>query len=1186
MRQWSSWKKVLGAAAAALLGSVLLLFAGFRGRGEQSIEKRVGSRRIAKTSANKTLTLERDTKLMEAYGKVPLSFDENVGQTARNVRFMSHGAGYGLFLTSQGAVLTLHHSMAHNLSANHRATYLRALREARRAGTMTVLQMNLEGANPSSRIAGADPLHKRVNYFVGSDPRNWRTDVPSYAQVKYTRVYPGVDLIFYGNQRHLEYDFVVAPGGDPGAIQLALQGAEKIQIGAGGDLVLHVPEGTVTFQKPVVYQTVRGVRQEIAARYSLSRKQRIRFVVGKYDRSEPLIIDPVLNYSTYLGGSVAGDFGGGIAIDSKGDAFVTGATFSVNFPTTTGSFHPGPLTTNANGAVFVTELNPTGTQELYSTYLAGTGDLGDFGFGIAVDGTGKIYVTGMTFSTDFPTSTSGNALKPGPLTSNPSGSSFLTKLDPTASQANQLVYSSYIGGTSGDFGNGIAVDANGNAYIVGETLSSPGTAPGNFPVTAGAFQNTLNSTAGNAFLTRIDTTQATGAASLVYSTYLGGSGAFASTSGLGFAEEALGVAVDSSSNAYLMGTTTSSDFPTTTNGFQTILAPPAAVANGTTFVSRIDTTSGANPQLVYSTYLGGETREFGSAIALGPNNVASVTGSTDSLTYPIVAPTGGVAYQTTGSAAGSAFVSLIDAGKIGTASLIYSTYLGSGGTIGFGIKVDGAGNNYIVGGTNSGAFPIVPGAFQPVFATGAGGEGFLSKLNPGGNGSADLVYSTFFGGSGSTAGLDGLNGIAIDASNDAYVSGTTFSTNLPVFPNPGAFQTSLPSGDVSAAFVAKLTLIPTVVVTPSPFDFGAQPVGATSTPQIFTLTNNTNVAVTFTSIATAGVSPAANTDFAVATDSCSPSVAAGAPCTVAVTFKPGAAASRTSTLTFTDSDSSSPQIVNLSGTGSATAPGVGLAPTSLSFGGQLLTTTSAAKMVTLTNTGTGALTINSIAASGDFAETSTGGTACPISPATLASGANCVTSVTFAPTALGARTGSLTVTDNAGTGTQTVPLTGTGWDFTLTAPATFTVQRGKTANFNVTITPLGGFNQAVALTCTGAVMPVTCLPTTPVTPADGVTPVTSVVTVSTTGLTLVPPSMPMSPMSFRQIVPLLLALSLLFCLFITRRLRTRLRMVTAIAILLALAGCNGSRKVTTTNLTITASSGGVSKTAPVVLTVN
>src|SRR5260370_18613319 len=220
------------------------------------------------------------------------------------------------------------------------------------------------------------------------------------------------------------------------------------------------------------------------------------------------------------------------------------------------------------------------------------------------------------------------------------------------------------------------------------------------------------------------------------------------------------------------------------------------------------------------------------------------------------------------------------AGKIGTARLIYSTYMGSGGTIGFGIKVDGAGNNYIVGGTNSSALPIMPGAFQPVFATGAGGEGFLSKLNPGGNGSADLVYSTFFGGSGSTAGLDGLNGIAIDASNDAYVSGTTFSTNLPVFPNPGALQTSLPSGDVSAAFVAKLTLIPTVVVTPSPFDFGAHPVGATSTPQIFTLTNNTTVAGTATATIPPVTSPAANTAFAVATASCSAPAAAAAQCTV------------------------------------------------------------------------------------------------------------------------------------------------------------------------------------------------------------------------------------------------------------------------------------------------------------------
>jgi hypothetical protein len=276
--------------------------------------------------------------------------------------------------------------------------------------------------------------------------------------------------------------------------------------------------------------------------------------------------------------------------------------------------------------------------------------------------------------------------------------------------------------------------------------------------------------------------------------------------------------------------------------------------------------------------------------------------------------------------------------------------------------------------------------------------------------------------------------------------------------------------------------------------------------------------------------------------------------------------------------------VSLTGTGSASAPGVGFAPTSLAFGGQLLTTTSAAKTVTLTNTGTSALTINSVAATGDFAQTNT----CPVSPATLAVTEMCTISVTFAPTAVGARTGTLTVTDNAGGSPHKVPLTGTGWDFTVAAPATVTVKKGATGSFNVTITPLGGFNQAVTVTCTGTIMPVTCTPVSPVTPADGVTPVTSAVTISAKGMML-PPSTPAPPISIRQIVPLVLALLLLMGLFRTRRLQTRLGMATAIIVLLALAGCNGDNskvKKGTTNLTITASSGGVNKTATVALTIN
>ena len=388
--------------------------------------------------------------------------------------------------------------------------------------------------------------------------------------------------------------------------------------------------------------------------------------------------------------------------------------------------------------------------------------------------------------------------------------------------------------------------------------------------------------------------------------------------------------------------------------------------------------------------------------------------------------------------------------------------------------------------------------------------------------------------------------------------------------------------------MAKLTLIPTLAISPASLDFGVQPVGVTSVAQTVTLTNNTSDPIPFPggSVSFSGTNAA---DFSSPSNSCGTSIAAGASCGVSVTFTPSVLGGESGTLVITvvitngGISSSQSFDVSLTGTGSAAAPGVGFAPTTLAFGGQLLTTTSAAKMVTLTNTGTAALTINSIATSGDFAQTNTCGTL----PGTLAANDNCTISVTFAPTAVGARTGTLTVTDNAGGSPHTVPLTGTGWDFTLTAPATVTVKKGKTGSFTVTITPLGGFNQAVTVACAGAVMPVTCTPTSPVTPADGVTPVTSTVTILAKGMMMPPPRTPSPPMSIRQIVPMLLALSLLFCLFMTRRLRTQLGMVTAMIVLLALAGCSSSKvKKGTTNLTITASSGGVSKTATVALTIN
>jgi P pilus assembly chaperone PapD len=1127
-----------------------------------------------------------------------LSFEENEGQTAREVRYVSHGSGYELFLTPQEAVVALQPSLPVNLSALHGGAYFRSLRQARQAGRMTVLRMGLEGANLEAKISGIDPLPGKVNYFLGNEPEHWHTNIPTYSQVKYAQVYPGVDLVFYGNQRNLEYDFVVAPGADPKAIALTLKGARKVGVDSNGDLILSLANGQVIFQKPVLYQNVRGQRKQIEGSYSLAGKQRVTFAVSKYDRSEPLIIDPVLNYSTYLGGSVAGDAGSAIAVDSLGDAFVTGITLSTTFPT-----HNGFGAGNANGVAFVTELNPAGTALLYSTYLGGTG--GDFGHGIALDTSGNIYVVGQTFSTDFPTNSTITALKPTSAGA-ASGTSFISKINPALSGIASLVYSSYLGGTNGTSGvaelaNSVAADASGNAYVTGYTASSPGSGDANFPITAAtAFQTTLGFTAGNAFLTKIDTTQ-NGALSLIYSTYLGGNGANATTSGLGFGDFGQGVALDSSKNAYITGTTTSTNFPTTSTALQPNTAPPAAVAMGTAFLTRIDTTQPG--VLVYSTYLGGDVNDFGLGIAVKPNStIAYVTGSTSSPAYPTFPAN---TYQAAAATSfPAAFVSLIDTALPKSTALNYSTFLGGAGTTPFAIAVDAAGNAYVGGLTNSTSFPVTLGAFQPTMATGAQGEGFISKINPGGNGTADLVYSTFFGGSGMGAVPDAVNGIAVDNLNNAYITGVTFSSSatFPVFPPASAttpaFQTSLPSGDTSAAFVAKLTLIPTLTVSPTSLNFGTVLIPSTSPAQTVTLTNNTNAAITFTSAVMNGSPAAANTDYMV-TNSCSGSIPFGATntCTVSVTFKPTVVGSETATLQLTDIDSTSPQNIALTGTGANPAPAVGLTPTSLTFGSQLLNTTSAAQTVTLTNTGTAPLTIISITASGDFTETSTGASACPITPPAtpLAAGANCTISVTFTPTATGARTGTLTITDSASGSPHTVGLTGTGTntpaDFTLgAAPTTVTVAQGAVSTpVTITVNPTNGFNSAVALTCAGAPVNSTCA----LSPVSITPPTTSALTFTAHAMLVpLPMTKPAPPLNMLRIVPLFFVLMLLFLLRSTERFRTRLAMVSAIIICVTLAACSGPNSPNNKTakgsypLTITGTSGALTHNATVTVTVN
>ena len=1035
---WAMAAKFISVAAAFCCVMLWTVYVGVGKRGGHTGES--GSRTV--DAASKPVAPKDKSAWAEAYGHLPMSFEENQGQTAREVRYVAHGGRYELFLTPQEAVMALRPSRHLDFSPQHRSAYLRALREQGHAAQpVTAIRMRFEGANPEPQISGAERQLTHVNYFTGSDPKNWHTDIPAYARVKYAGIYPGVDLVFYGNQRRLEYDFVVAPGADPKAIQLKIDGARKMRINSRGDLLLSVAEGEVELQKPVIYQKLNGEKREIAGHYVIGGDHRVTFSVADYNRKEPLILDPILDYSTYLGGSGAENttLPVGIAVDSAGDAFVVGDTFSANFPTTASGLTPEPLTGNL-GASFVAELNPTGTQLLYATYLTGsTTNASDGATSVAVDSTGKVYVTGITLTAGFP-SKNPITIPQTFVADITNGTCFVTELDPTQSGNNSLVFSTYLGGTDGmDLANGIAVDANGNIYVAGQTFST------DFPVVNGVTFNTANAgnAFGSAFVSRINPATST----LIYSTYLSGNAANAASDPTIGGENAYGVAVDVSNNAYVTGGTTSSNatgFPSSANANEP--APPAANVTGSAFVTKVNTAGNGAPSLVYSTYIAGSAQETGYGIALGPNNIAYVTGLTRSLDFPFT--TG--AFDTSGSGTGKAFVVLVDTTNAVIGNPLtpfrYATFLGgSGGTVGFGIKVDGTGNVYVVGGTTSTDFPgtnagTLLGGFQTTLPNPFGSP-FIVKLLPtiGGNGTNDLLYSTYFGGTGDGANTDQGYGIAIDSASppNAYITGQTFSADMPVFP-ANAIQTVLGitnnqlcgTAPCPDAFVTKLTPIATMTVLPAggtTLDFGTVQIGTTSAGQTVTLTNNTAGNIAFTSAALSGTNAA---DYSVSTAGCSPNIVVGTPCVVTVKFTPTVAAppSEVAKLTITDADSTtSQQVYNLTGKGTnTTLPGVGLVPANLAFGNQALNTTSTAKPVTLTNTGTGALTISSIAASGDFAETSTGATACPISPATLAAGANCTINVTFTPTVVGARAGNLTITDNAAGSPHIVPLTGTG----------------------------------------------------------------------------------------------------------------------------------------------------------------
>lgn len=638
---------------------------------------------------------------------LPLSFVPNRGQTDPSVRYVAHGLGGMLFFAPREVVLSL------PVSALDRAGKHQSLDPA-------VLRLRFLGANAQPTISASGKQAGLVNYLTGDDAAQWQTNLPTYASLTYSRLYPGVDLRYDGLDGQLKGTYFVAPNADPSAIRWRYDGAGRVQLAADGSLEILQTAATgasirLTEAAPIAWQETTGGRRPVAVRYGIAADRSIRFVVGAYDRSQPLIIDPTLAYSTYLGGS-SNDFGYNIAIDSSGSAYVVGETASLNFPT----LNPYQGTKAGGIDAFIAKLSPTGAL-VYSTYLGGSAT--DRAYGVAVDGSGNAYLTGSTGSANFPTVNAAQSGNAG-LTD-----AFIAKLNATGSA---LLYSTYLGGGNDDYGNDIAVSA-GRAYVVGDTTSI------DLPTVDG-FQPAFGGGSTDAFVVKLD---ATGSA-LTYLTYLGGNDL----------DQGHAIAVDGLGRAVVTGKTASLNYPTVA-AFQ-----PSIGGGIDAFVTKLTATGLA---LSYSSYLGGSASEEGNGVALDEVGNAYLTGSTSSANYPTVSP-----LQVSYAGGTDAIVAKVD--STGTI-LVYSTYLGGTNVdVGQDIAVNEDGRAHVTGYTRSTNYPTV----NPLQATlGGNDDVFVSSLNiPG----SALTFSSYLGGSSQDWGY----GIAADSASSLYIAGYTFSSNFPL----------------------------------------------------------------------------------------------------------------------------------------------------------------------------------------------------------------------------------------------------------------------------------------------------------------------------------------------------------------------------------------------------------------------
>ena len=705
-----------------------------------------------------------------SYGRIEMSFEANKGQTDDSVDFLARGAGYALFLKPAEAVFSLSRSKPADAkepilgSGRQRPENISSRERA-------VLRMQLIGANDTAEAVGTHELEGKANYFVGNDQDKWLRDVPTFGRVRYSNVYDGVDIEYYGKQQQLEYDFRVAPGADYRQIALKFAGADSVRIEEEtGDLLIDVNGQKVRQQKPIVYQKVLAEKRPVDASFVINESSHVGFDVGQHDSTLPLVIDPVLVYSSYLGGS-GSDSAEGMALDSLGNVYLTGYTTSTNFPLV----NPIQGTISGDigfGDVFVAKINPTGSAIVYSTFLGGAAV--DQGLGIAVDTNGNVYVTGRTSSTNFPT------VNPFQSTRSGTFDSFVTKINTSGSA---IVYSTYLGGNGSEFGNDIEVDAAGNAYVGGDTTSST------FPV-VNALQAT-NAGGTDAFVSKVNPA----GSALTYSTYLGGTAL----------DACFAIAVNAGGEVFLTGVTAGAGFPVV-NAIQSTFG--GGPEDG--FVTQLNSGGSA---LNYSTYIGGSNGDRGHAIAIDLAGNAYITGATRSTNFPTVNPILG--HSTVGNFT-DAFVTKVN--STGSA-IAYSTYLGGNASDdGNEIAVNEAGDVYVIGTTSSTNFPRVDalqGGLAGVW------DAFITKINS--IGSA-IVYSTYLGSSGEDVG----NGIEVDSSGNAYIVGRVASSN---FPTINAIQPVF--GGAADAFVTKIADAPgapTPTPTATPTSTPTRTPTATPTP--------------------------------------------------------------------------------------------------------------------------------------------------------------------------------------------------------------------------------------------------------------------------------------------------------------------------------------------------------------------